>query len=207
MDLHEECKPIFEACKASPACAGCADVVDQIFRRTPNDHPCISKMFESWRGDCADSLYCCVHQRGFASRHCLSNKLYVQRVECEIKRDSLGECSTLSCKGGTPHRLAWGTVRVVLGASVSLCSGVFFTLWRGCIVVVRTIGGVVVHTFVGFVHSIEGAAPKCGGTCRLLLGWFISGAGAVGFVVGLAGMLVSLASVMRAVRTVARLGA
>ena len=203
-DLYEECRPFREACEASPACSPCTDVVAEVFRSngcTRSNHRCASMQRKNLRDALTHSLtcagysapYCCAHEEDLTSRHCLSNKLHIQSLECQIKLDSHGECSILSCKGGTLHRLVWGTARIVLGTALTLCSGVLFILWRGFIVVV--------------VRTIRGAAPECGGTCRLLWGCFISAAAKVGFVVGLAGMLVFLASVMRAVRAVARLGA
>lgn len=144
------------------------------------------------------------------SRHCLSDKLYVQRLECETKLHSLGERSTLSCKGGTSHWLAWNAVRIVTGIPFALCRGVLFCSVEGMGVVAK-----VIHTIWNAIRVAGGAgvpvvrrtAPGFGGTCRFLWNCFFSVAAQVGFVVGLAGMLVSLASVMLAVRTAARLGA
>lgn len=78
-------------------------------------------------------------------------------------------------------------MKIASGIVTTLCSGALYTLWHGVRVGVRAVGG--------------------SGTCRLLWSWFISAAGAVGVVVALAGMLVSAAAVVRAVKTAAKLGA
>lgn len=83
-------------------------------------------------------------------------------------------------------------MRIASEIAITLCSVGLFTLWHATRVVVRL---------------VRDAAAECGETCCLLRGWLISAGSAVVFVVVLAGMLSSVASVMRAIKTAAKLGA
>lgn len=102
------------------------------------------------------------------------------------------EASVMRILKTASRSLRWNTVRIASEIAITLCSVVLFTLW---------------HVTRVAVPIVRGAAASCGETCCLLRGWLVSAGSAVVFVVVLAGMLSSVASVMRAIKTAAKLGA